>query len=77
MEFVYDHDHLVSSFNSLIQHGYSPLQCMMELSEKLDVVFENAYTCDVDSTYTIPINFEIYGSSRLGIADAKVKGISS
>lgn len=27
----------------------------------------------MDSTYTIPINFEIYGSSRLGIADAKVK----
>ena len=71
LKITYNHDHLEAAFEGLT--NYSPLEYMAELKNEFQVDFGSIPACAPDNRHLVPTNFEIYGSSRLGITDAKVE----
>ena len=66
------HDNLQAAFSGLV--NYSPLDFAEELKADFTnyfLQFETLSNCSTDNTYLALASNEIYGSSRLGVVDAK------
>src|SRR5690554_6052059 len=65
----YYYDTLNASLNGIAH--LTPYSYAKELENALGISFTNLSGCPTDSLYTLASSYNIYGSSRLGVMDAK------